>query len=156
MWLCPALRSGQNALHDVTMNVGEAEAAALVAVGQFGVIDSAEVEDGGLHIVDVDGILGDVPAKFIGFPIGRAGLDPSPRHDPTVSPAEVVASGRLLWVAGAVLTERGTSEFSPPNDEGVFKQTAYLQVLNEGGVRGVGVDALLFELGEKVAVLVPS
>ena len=28
--------------------------------------------------------------------------------------------------------------------------------MNEGGGRGVGVDALLFELGEKVAVLVPS
>ena len=68
----------------------------------------------------------------------------------------MVASGGLLGVAGAVLTKGGASEFASPNDEGVFEQTAFLQVLNEGGGWGVGVDALLFELGEKVAVLVPS
>ena len=129
MWLCPALRSGQNALHDVTMNVGEAEASALVAVGQFGVIDSAEVEDGGLHVVHVDGVLGDVPSEFIGLPVGRSGFDPAPRHDPTVGSSEVVASGRLLGVAGAVLTKGGASEFASPNDEGVFVLVDLLDVL---------------------------
>ena len=39
----PALSLGQNAFHNVAVDVGETEAAALVAVGQFGVVDSAEV-----------------------------------------------------------------------------------------------------------------
>jgi len=36
------------------MHIGEAEAAALVLVGEFRVVDAQQVQDGGLQVVDVD------------------------------------------------------------------------------------------------------
>ena len=56
------------------MHVGEPKLAALVAVGQRFVIDAAEVQDGGLHVVDVDGVLRQVPGEVVGLAKGRAAL----------------------------------------------------------------------------------
>src|SRR5438874_2859711 len=44
----------QNLLHHVPAYVGQAEVAALEAVGEAGVLDAQEVEDGGVQVVDVD------------------------------------------------------------------------------------------------------
>ena len=53
------------------MDVGEAELAALVAEGEAFVIDAEEVEDGGVEVVDVDGVFGDGVAEFVGLAVGR-------------------------------------------------------------------------------------
>ena len=39
----------------MAVDVGEAEAAALVEIGQLFVVDAQQVKDGGLQIVHVDG-----------------------------------------------------------------------------------------------------
>ena len=39
------------------MNVGESEIAALEMVGEFGVLDAEEVEDGGVKVVEMDFVL---------------------------------------------------------------------------------------------------
>ena len=44
-------------------NVGQAEVAAAVAVGQSFVVDAHEVEDRGVEVVDVDLVLDGVPAE---------------------------------------------------------------------------------------------
>src|SRR4051794_2271946 len=54
----PRLRtSGQDRLDDVPGDVGQAEVAALLAVGEPQVVDAEEVEHGGMEVVDVDGVL---------------------------------------------------------------------------------------------------
>ena len=45
------------AVDNVAVDVGEAEVAAAVAVGEALVIEAEEVEHGGLQIVDVDAVL---------------------------------------------------------------------------------------------------
>ena len=40
-------------MDDLTGNVGEAEIAALITIGQFFVIDSEKMQDGRLDVVDV-------------------------------------------------------------------------------------------------------
>jgi hypothetical protein len=42
--------------------------AALVAEGEAGVVDAAEVQERSLHVVDVDRVLGDVPGEVVGRP----------------------------------------------------------------------------------------
>ena len=57
------------------VDVGQPVVAALEVVGQPFVVDAQEVEDRGLEVVDVDGVLGDVVAEVVGLAVGDAGLD---------------------------------------------------------------------------------
>ena len=49
----------------MAVDVCEAEVAALEAVGELGVIESKEVHDGGVEVVDVDAVFDNVEPKFI-------------------------------------------------------------------------------------------
>lgn len=55
----------QQRFHDMAVDVCEAEVAALEAVGELGVIESKEVHDGGVEVVDVDAVFDNVEPKFI-------------------------------------------------------------------------------------------
>ena len=44
----------QNILYDMAIDIGETEAAALIEIIEFFVVDDEEVEDGGLEVVNVD------------------------------------------------------------------------------------------------------
>ena len=58
--------SRQHPFLNVAMHIGEAELAALVAVGEFRVVDATKVKDSCLHVVNVHGVFRDVPAELIG------------------------------------------------------------------------------------------
>jgi len=60
----------QNRFHDFARYVREAEVAALEPVGQALVIDSQTVQDSGLEIVYMHGILCDVVAVIVGLAVG--------------------------------------------------------------------------------------
>ena len=60
----PVLR--QEFSHELTVDVGEAEVAALEAVGQLRVIEAEEVQHRGVQVVDVDRVLDGVVAEFVG------------------------------------------------------------------------------------------
>lgn len=66
--------------HDVAMYVGEAEGAALVAIGKALVVDAEKVQDGGLEVMDVDLVFDDVCVKNLDglFEQMRARLDQLP------------------------------------------------------------------------------
>lgn len=57
---------GDDGSDGIAEDVGEAELASLVSEGEFFVIDSELVEDGGIEIVDGDGIRGNAVAKVVG------------------------------------------------------------------------------------------
>ena len=57
------------------MDVGEAVVAALKFEGELFVIDAEKVEDGGMEVVDADGILGDVIGVVVSLTDGLAGFD---------------------------------------------------------------------------------
>ncbi len=56
------------------MHVGEAEVAALVAEGEALVVEAELVQDGGVEVVHVHGVLGDVEAELVRFAVGEAGF----------------------------------------------------------------------------------
>ena len=132
------------------MHVGEAEVTPLEAEGQGFVVDSQEMKDGGLEVVDVNGILGHVVAKSTGATVNHAGFHSAAGH-PHREAARVVIPSEVL-VAG--LGVGGTAEFSPPDDEGVFKHAAFLEVLEEGGGGTVDrIDLALDGIGDAVVVI---
>ena len=55
--MAPASRCplGEQVVDDVAVDIGETVAAALEEVGEAGVVDTQELQDGGLKVVDVDG-----------------------------------------------------------------------------------------------------
>ena len=59
-------QSTEDSLDNFTMHVSQAILSALVAVSQPSVVDSTEMQDRGLHVVDVDGIGSDVPREVVG------------------------------------------------------------------------------------------
>ena len=46
----------EDLLHHLAMHVGQAEVAALVAIGQPRVVDAQQVQDRGVQVMDVDGV----------------------------------------------------------------------------------------------------
>ena len=63
------------------VDISEAEVPARVAVGEVLVIDSHEVENGRVEVVDVDFVLHGGEAKFVGGAVGHASFD-SPSGKP--------------------------------------------------------------------------
>src|SRR5689334_10124213 len=64
--------SGQQLLDDFAMNVCQPKITALKAVDQFGVIESQQVQDSGVEVVDVDAVFGCIEAELVGFTDGDA------------------------------------------------------------------------------------
>src|SRR5437868_6295871 len=74
----PPLR--QQPFDHIAVDVGEPKVTALEAVGEAFVIEPQAMEDGGVEIVNVDGILRHVVTELVGFPIGDPRLDPASGH----------------------------------------------------------------------------
>ena len=69
---CSGLRN--QILHDMPVHIGEAVVAALEAVGQVFVIEAELVEDRCLEVVDMNALVGDAEAQFVGRPVVVAAL----------------------------------------------------------------------------------
>lgn len=67
-------------MDDIAVDVGEAEVPSLEAEGEFFVVDAECVEDGGVEVVDMDGVFDNVVAEVIGLAVDDAGLDAAACH----------------------------------------------------------------------------
>ena len=67
-------------MHDVTVDIGQAEVAAVVAEGELFVIKAQQVEYGGVEIVMRDAVLDGVHAELIGRAVRDPRLDAAARH----------------------------------------------------------------------------
>ena len=112
----------------MSVHIGEPELSALVAVGQLGVIDPGEVENGRLHVMHVDGILGDVPSLFVRCTIGGSRFHSSAGHPRGEGAAKVIAP--RIGLSGSALTERSGAEFAGEDDERIFQQFALFQIFH--------------------------
>ena len=135
-------------------DAGEFLVEALEFVGEATVIDAEEVEDGGVHVADVDGVLSDVVGEVVGFSVNRAPLDAASGHPDGETAGMVIAS--VVGAAETSLTVDGATEFSAPDDEGVVEQAAVLEVLDEGVAGLVDVAGLQGEISGEVSVLIPT
>src|SRR5712692_640372 len=97
-------------------DVGQAEIAAGVTIGELLVIESQQVQDGCVHIVNMHAILDGVVAEFIGCAVDE------PRLNPAASHPHRVAIGIVIPPV-AELRPRRTPELPGPDDERILQQT---------------------------------
>ena len=138
----------------MAMHIGQPVVSSLKKVSQLFVVDAELVEDGGVKIVDVDGVFGDVVAEFVRSSVGDAGLDASAGHPDGETFGVVVAA--IIFTGEFALAVGGSAEFATPDHEGVVEHAALLEVLDQGGGRLVGVATLAGELFGQGEVLVPA
>src|SRR6185295_14271947 len=74
----PSLR--QQLLDHLTPLIGEPHAEPFVLVHEAAVVEAEEVEDGGVEVVHVDGVLGDAPAQLVGGAEHLASFDAAAGH----------------------------------------------------------------------------
>ena len=106
---------------DVTVHVGQAEVASAVSEGQFFVVDSHQVQQRCVQIVDMHFLFFCVPAEVVGGSVNESRADTGP------SEAEGVAV-RMMFAAVGALAGRGSAEFTAPNDQRIVEQSARLEV----------------------------
>ena len=120
------------------MHIGESEVAALGAEGKLSVVETEQVENGGVEIVDVDFIFDGVEAEFVGFAVLDTAFDAAAGHPHGEGIRVVVAA------IAATLDHRSATEFSAPDDESFIEQPALLEVFQKRGASLVHFFAAFF------------
>ena len=146
--------SGQDLIHDFSRHIREPKPPALVFKGHFFMINSKEMQQGGLEIMHVHGVLDDIVTKLIGFPMGISLLNPTSRH-PDGKTTRMVVAPIIIGRQDALGVYR-SSEFTAPDHQGIFQQTSSFEVFDEGRRRLVDNLALVLDSRGKTAVVVPS
>src|SRR5439155_6954311 len=106
---------GEHFFDEVAVDVGEAEVAALEAVGEALVVEAEEVEDGSLEVVDVVLFLDGGEAEVVG--LANNALSDAAAGDPHGEGVDVMVAAD----GDADLAHRRAAEFAAPDDERVFQ-----------------------------------
>ena len=122
--------SGQELFDDMSVDIGEAEVTPGVVIRQTFMVEAQQVKDGGLKVMDVNLISGDVEAEVIGLAIG-SGLSSAACHQSGESLRVMVAT-RFTPEGGIGFDHGRASEFSSPDDEGFVEEPMAFEILNEG------------------------
>ena len=103
-------------------------------------VDSKQVQDGGLQVMHVNTVLGNVVAVRISSSVGRSCFYPSTGH-PHGKTSRVVVAAKIVCGEFALAIVSAT-EFAAPDDECVIEQVSLFEVLDEGSRCLVGLPAL--------------
>jgi hypothetical protein len=114
--------SDQQILDDVSMDIGETVAAALKAEGQFRVVDAQAVQQRGVQVVDVDGILGDVVAVVVRAAVCLASFDAA-SGQPQAEATRVMIPTVVIFCETS-LAVHSAAEFSSPDDQRVVEKSS--------------------------------
>ena len=95
--------------------------------GRAVVVDAAQVQHGGVQVVDVDilAVFQVAVAQFVGAAVGEPALDAAAGH-PDGEAVDVM-------IAADALAHRRAAEFAAPDDQRVVEQAALLEVVHQGG-----------------------
>ena len=104
-------------------------------VGQFFVIQTEEVKEGGVEIVDVNRAVGNPVTQVIRAAMNMTGFDSTSCHPNR--------EGFLVMVTTVSLSHGGTTKFSTPDNQCLVKQSSFLEVLDQGTDRLINLLALL-------------
>src|SRR5579859_4012134 len=99
------------------MHIGEPKIAALEAVGQPGVLHAQQVQDGGLQIVNVNGVSADVEAELIGSAVGDARFGAAAGQEDGKGKWVMIAA-QILTGGSAAFAERRSTKLSSPDNQG--------------------------------------
>ena len=115
---------------DFTVDVGQPEVASTVAESQFLVVDSHQVQDRGVEVVEVDLVFNSVIAVFVCASVDKPGTDTTSSHPHRESVRVVVAAISVLggWCP---------AEFTAPDHQCLVEEATGLEVGQQSGDRFV-------------------
>ena len=122
--------------------------------GELFVIDSHAMEDGGVEIIDMDRIFGDVVAEFVGGSEFDSPSDATAGHPHRKTLRVVIAA--VVGFGESTLAVNGPSEFPSPNDECRVEESPLLKVLDQGSRGLVDIPALRGQVSCDIPVLIPT
>ena len=120
--------SADDLVDDVSSDVGQSEVATGIAVGELLVVETQEVEDGGVEVVDSNPTFDGLEAELVG-----GSVDESSFHATAGHPHR--EAERVMVAAVAVLGDGCPAELAAPDHQGVVEQPSTLQVGQEPGDR---------------------
>src|SRR5262245_48447971 len=103
------------------MHIGEAEVAAAVAIRESLVVESHEVQDRGMQIVNVDSVFDGRETEFVGRAVADPALHASTGH-PDRETVMVVIAAFLSFGC------RRAAELATPDDERFVEQSALFEI----------------------------
>src|SRR5262245_55013443 len=115
------------------VHVSEPVIAPLEAVREARMVETQEVQESRMQVMDMDRVRSDVETQLVGLAVRVAGPDAAPR--------EPQAEAAVVMVAAVVpaLHHRRPSEFAPPEDERIREEPALLEIRDERSAGLVGV-----------------
>ena len=146
--------SGQDFADNAAVHIGESVITALKAESELQVVESQQLQDGGVQVVDVHFAFDWSEAHFVGGTVNVSGFDSAAGQPHGKGIDVVIAAGGFPGFAHG-----SASEFAAPNDESIFEQSASFEVEYEcsGGLIDFAADGV--ESGVEVsafsAVMVP-
>jgi len=127
--VCDVGSGVENLFDDVSVHVGETEVPSCVAVSELFVVESHDVQDGGMEVVDVDQVFHNVVTDVVGFAVNHAAA-----YISAGQPAgERVGVMRAGFGSLAVLGPGGAAEFGAEDEQGFFEQAPLFEVGDQGG-----------------------
>ena len=150
-------RLRKEVLHDVSVDIGETEVPATVEIGEGFVIDSHEMEQGGVIIVNIDLIFHGIKTKIVRRPVVVTGFDSS-SGEPGRKTVRIVITTVLVASSHSVKEFKGgcSAEFAPADHESIVEHSSHSEIMQKSGdgpVDRMGVASMpFFQLG----VLVPE
>ena len=121
------------------VDIRQAEVAALVTEGQFLVVDPHQVQDGGVQIMHMDGVLRDVVREVVRLAILETSLHTPAGHPHRPTAWVVVAS--VIFTGQSALAVHGASKLTAPNHQRVIQHAPTFQIGQQRVTRLVDVAA---------------
>lgn len=145
--------SAEYVVHDVTGDIGESIVSSGEAPGQAFVIDTKLVQNGGLQVVNVNGLFGDIETEVIGASVYVSSANAASGEPDTERLRMMVASVGLLPATD--FAHGSATEFAGHDDKCFIEQTALVEVVYEGGHASIGHFTVPAKSSGEVAVMVP-
>ena len=108
--------------------ISQAQFAAGPAINELGVIQTEEVQDGGMEIVVGDDVFDGFMAPLVGFAEGHTTPDTAAGQPEGEARGVVIAADFLA--ALVVLNDRQTAHLATPMDQGAVEQTVRFEIVD--------------------------
>jgi hypothetical protein len=142
-------------MEDLAVDVGQAEVASSMMVGQFFVIESHQVEHRGVQIVHMYGVLDSAVAEIVGCSVSHPASNTAAGHPDGVTVVVVVATGRISFCLEWDFDGWCPPKFSTTDHESLIQQASLSQVGQQGSDWAVSLATQLRMLVGQIFMRVP-
>src|ERR1044071_2201206 len=126
--------SRKNLVHNTALDVRQSEGPSGVTVGGLFGVETGQVQDGRVQVVDVHLVLDGFETELVGCAENRAALDPA-TGQPHAETVGIMVPAHLGLARVVQLHGWRPAEFTAENDKRVLEHAALLEILEQGADR---------------------